>query len=117
MEITSLSMPILGVHFRIFMALLLAVQASARNVLVSLWYCTFSYSAVFDSLPGQDSNENDEFGGTFDVHDIGSNPPPIYYVLYLHRLSLLESVCLLSACLSVCLSVCPALRPTGLVLG
>ena len=54
-----------GGYFAIFKALLLAVQASVRNALVSQWYCTFSYSAVFEMLPGRGSNGNDKFGEHF----------------------------------------------------
>ncbi len=43
--------PILEGHFGIFLALLLAAQASARNELVSLWYCIFS-QVVSGRLPG-----------------------------------------------------------------
>ena len=67
-------MPILGDHFGIFKVILLAVQANARNVLVSLWYCTFSCSAVFDRMPGQHSDENDGFGSISDVLNMGSSP-------------------------------------------
>ena len=98
----------MGGNFGIFMVILLAVQSNARNVLVSLWYCTFLCSAVFDRLPGQDSNENYGFGSIYDVLNIRSTPPPLplmYYVLYWHRLKLLEYVCL-----SVCLSSFEAYR-------
>ena len=106
-DITSLNMPNLGGHFWIFMALLLVFQASARNELVSRWYCTFSYRAIFDKLTGPDSNENDEFGSISDVLNMGSSPPPMHHVLY--------SIAWAYRSLSVCLCVCPALRPTGLV--
>ena len=77
-------MTISGAHFRIFMALLLAVQAGARNVFVSLWYGTFFMQ---HRLPDQDLNENDEIGSISDVLNMGSSPRSMYYVLYWHRLS------------------------------
>ena len=97
-DITSLTMLILGGHFGIFMVLLVAVQANARNVLVSPWY---SQSAVFGRLAGQKSDENGEFGSISHVHYMGSTLSPM------HQSSVKSYVCL---------SVYPALRPTGLVL-
>ncbi len=57
-DITSLNMLILGGHFGIFMVLLVAVQSSARNVLVSPWYCIFPQNVVFGRLAGQKLDEN-----------------------------------------------------------
>ncbi len=108
-DITSLNIFILGGHFRIFMVLLVAVQASAIHVVVSPWYSIFPQNAVFGRLAGQESAENGEFGSISDALCMGSTLSPMHRVLYWYRLSLLEF------CKKLCLSVCPALRPTCLV--
>ena len=59
------------------MVILVAAQASVRKVLVSPWYCVFPPSAVFGRLPGQESNENDEFGSISDVLYMGSTLSPM----------------------------------------
>ena len=101
-------MLILVGQFVIFMVL--SVQASAGNVLVSPWYCIFPLSAVFGRFPGQDSDEHDKFKSISDVLYMGSTLSPMHHVLYWYMLTLLEF------CeKTVCLSVYPALRPTDLV--
>ena len=61
------------------MVLLVALHASARNVFVSPWYSIFPQSAVFGRLPGQESDENGEFGSIFDALYMGSTLSPMHH--------------------------------------
>ena len=97
-------MLILEGEFVIFMVLLVSVQASARNVLVSPWYCVFPLSAVFGRVPGQDLDEDDKFRIISDVLYMGCTLSLMHHFLYWYRVSLLKT------CLPVGLSSLEAYR-------